>query len=213
MIPQKPGPFFAFLDVESLERRFPPFPDGSDGIFEHASPLTEFFRSLFGTGPNTTDSGFTDGSDGSFYPTRTRERKTPNENKDYVFHDNYYFVRRPDVGKKASDPSEPPKPVFCSLRSDLDRITADLAGASRIALRWTSDPTAPQAQRTRPVNGRLARRIKITPDQIGRRLSQFKAQEYPIEYARQAGGQRTRKWTIRRDRNENPAPDNENNPF
>ncbi len=54
---------------------------------------------------------------------------------------------------------------------------------------------------------------KYTPDQIGRRLSQLKAQEYPIEYAREAGGQRTRKWTIRRDRNENPAPNDENEPF
>ena len=128
-----PGTFIAYLDVAALERRFPLFPDGSDGIFEHAAPLTGFFQSLFGTGPDTPDSGFTDGSDGSFYPTRTRERKTPNENKDDVFHDNYYFVRRPDVGKKASDPSEPPKSVFSSLRSDLDRIAADLAGATRIA--------------------------------------------------------------------------------
>jgi hypothetical protein len=134
MTTYKPGTFIAFLDVESLERCFPPFPDGSDGISEHASPLTEFFRSLFGTGPATPDSGFTDGSDGYFCPTRTRERKIPNENEDDVSHDNYYLVRRPDVGKKASDPSEPPKPVFCSLRTDLDRIAADLARASRIAL-------------------------------------------------------------------------------
>jgi hypothetical protein len=128
-----PGTFIAYLDVAALERRFPLFPDGSDGsdgIFEHAAPLTGFFQSLFGTGSDTPDSGFTDGSDGSFYPTRTRERKTPNENMDDVFHDNYYFVRRPDVGKKASDPSEPPKPVLCSLRTDLDRIAAHLAGAS-----------------------------------------------------------------------------------
>ena len=71
-----PGTFIAYLDVAALERRFPLFPDGSDGIFEHAAPLTGFFQSLFGTGPDTPDSGFTDGSDGSFYPTRTRERKT-----------------------------------------------------------------------------------------------------------------------------------------
>ena len=54
---------------------------------------------------------------------------------------------------------------------------------------------------------------KYTPDQIGRRLSQLKAQEYPIDYARQAGGQRTRKWTINRNSIPNEANEDENNPF
>jgi hypothetical protein len=39
---------------------------------------------------------------------------------------------------------------------------------------------------------------KYTPDQIGRRLSQLKAQGYPLEYSRSPGGSRTRRWTILR---------------
>lgn len=54
---------------------------------------------------------------------------------------------------------------------------------------------------------------KYTPDQIGRRLSQLKGQEYPIEYARQPGGQRTRTWTIRRNRNQEQSTNDENEPF
>ena len=47
---------------------------------------------------------------------------------------------------------------------------------------------------------------KYTPDQIGRRLGQLKAQGYPISYERSSDITRTRLWSITRDgRN----PDNE----
>ena len=54
---------------------------------------------------------------------------------------------------------------------------------------------------------------KYTPDQIGRRLSQLKAQGYPLDYSRQPGANRTRTWTVRRDRNEIQSQDDENEPF
>ena len=54
---------------------------------------------------------------------------------------------------------------------------------------------------------------KYTPDQIGRRLSQLKAQEYPIDYGRRPGERRTRTWTISRERFFNPSSDNEIDPF
>jgi hypothetical protein len=54
---------------------------------------------------------------------------------------------------------------------------------------------------------------KYTPDQIGRRLGQLKSQEYPIDYSRQSGGNRTRKWVIRKDRNQEPPSDDDNEPF
>ena len=54
---------------------------------------------------------------------------------------------------------------------------------------------------------------KYTPDQIGRRLGQLKSQGYPIDYSRQNGGNRTRSWTIRRDRNLAPQADDNNEPF
>jgi hypothetical protein len=54
---------------------------------------------------------------------------------------------------------------------------------------------------------------KYTPDQIGRRLSQLKAQDYPLEYGRQHGGARTRTWTITRNPTPNHPQDDENYPF
>ena len=48
--------------------------------------------------------------------------------------------------------------------------------------------------------------VKYTPDQIGRRLSQLKAQGFPLDYVRQKSATRTRTWIIRKG---NPNPDNE----
>jgi hypothetical protein len=49
---------------------------------------------------------------------------------------------------------------------------------------------------------------KYSPDQIGRRMAQLMAQGYPVEYARLPGGNRTRRWTLRRE-----DVDAENIPF
>lgn len=54
---------------------------------------------------------------------------------------------------------------------------------------------------------------KYTPDQIGRRLSQLKVQGYPLDYARQSGANRTRTWTVQRDRELKPISNDENEPF
>jgi hypothetical protein len=54
---------------------------------------------------------------------------------------------------------------------------------------------------------------KYTPDQIGRRLSQLKAQDYPLDFGRQNGGTRTRTWTIKRNSNPNDPKEDENFPF
>lgn len=54
---------------------------------------------------------------------------------------------------------------------------------------------------------------KYTPDAIGRRLSQLKAQDYPIDYGRNTARQRTRTWTIRRDRNQEPTSNDASDPF
>jgi hypothetical protein len=75
MTTHKPGTFIAFLDVESLERRFPPFPDGSDGIFEPTRRKHGFFPPPPENSQNTSDLEFTDGSDAFFLPPRVREKK------------------------------------------------------------------------------------------------------------------------------------------
>ena len=72
MTSHKPGTFIAFLDVESLERRFPSFPDGSDGIFEPAPQIHGLFQPLPGNALPTLDPQFSDGSDGFLSLTRTR---------------------------------------------------------------------------------------------------------------------------------------------
>jgi len=54
---------------------------------------------------------------------------------------------------------------------------------------------------------------KYTPDQIGRRLSQLKAQDYPLEYGRQHGGIRTRTWAVKRNPTPNQPQDDGNIPF
>jgi hypothetical protein len=54
---------------------------------------------------------------------------------------------------------------------------------------------------------------KYTPDQIGRRLGQLKSQSYPIDYGRDTARQRTRTWTIQRDRNQEIPTENEQEPF
>jgi hypothetical protein len=40
---------------------------------------------------------------------------------------------------------------------------------------------------------------KYSPDQIGRRMAQLMAQGYPVEFLRVAGGNRIRKWRLRRE--------------
>lgn len=54
---------------------------------------------------------------------------------------------------------------------------------------------------------------KYTPDQIGRRLGQLKSQGYPIDYGRQAGGNRTRTWVIQRNRDQETPSDDDRDPF
>jgi hypothetical protein len=54
---------------------------------------------------------------------------------------------------------------------------------------------------------------KYTPDQIGRRLGQLKGQGYPINYGRDTARQRTRSWTILRDRNQEIPNENDQEPF
>lgn len=54
---------------------------------------------------------------------------------------------------------------------------------------------------------------KYTPDQIGRRLSQLKAQDYPIEFGRESTVRRTRTWTIRRDSLAQHPDETEPDPF
>jgi hypothetical protein len=54
---------------------------------------------------------------------------------------------------------------------------------------------------------------KYTPDQIGRRLGQLKSQGYPIDYARHNGGNRTRKWVIQKDPNQEQPSDDDSDPF
>lgn len=49
---------------------------------------------------------------------------------------------------------------------------------------------------------------KYTPDQIGRRLSQLKAQDYPLDYLRDKNAGRTRTWVIKKTEDRC-----ENNPF
>jgi DNA polymerase I-like protein with 3'-5' exonuclease and polymerase domains len=134
MTSPKPGAFIGFLDVAALEHRFPPpaflrFTDGSDGIFEAAPARQAVLTPTGGNPDNPPDRGFTDGSDAFDFPTRVRERE---------------LLRDGSLGKivsypggsetNPSEPYEPPKAVFCSSRSDLDRIASDLTGASRIAL-------------------------------------------------------------------------------
>jgi DNA polymerase-1 len=137
MTSPKPGAFIGFLDVAALEHRFPPpaflrftdGSDGSDGIFEAAPARQAVLTPTGGNPDNPPDRGFTDGSDAFDFPTRVRERE---------------LLRDGSLGKivsypggsetNPSEPYEPPKAVFCSSRTDLDRIAIDLTGASRIAL-------------------------------------------------------------------------------
>jgi DNA polymerase-1 len=63
-------------------------------------------------------------------PSHTREINTDEKNK------NEKHLTAVHIAEGQTSPHVPtsPLPVFCSLRSDLDRVAADLAGASRIAL-------------------------------------------------------------------------------
>jgi hypothetical protein len=54
---------------------------------------------------------------------------------------------------------------------------------------------------------------KYTPDQIGRRLGQLKSQGYPIDYGRNSARQRTRTWSIQRNRNQETPTEDESDPF
>ena len=113
MTADKPGLFIALLDVESLERRFPSFPDGSDGIFEPAHQIHELFQPLPEIARPTLDPQFSDGSDGFLLLTRTRGKIIQKTNG--VVPNNYHLFPQPGGGKKASEPSELPKTVFCSI--------------------------------------------------------------------------------------------------
>lgn len=67
---------------------------------------------------------------GHFPIVDIREEKSDKKNKN----EDELLVTDTGVGKKSPNVPMSPRGVFCSLRSDLDRVALDLTGASRIAL-------------------------------------------------------------------------------